>query len=257
MKYTSIDTIVRSVLLQQGKPLHFYIDCLIYGRECLRELYFDDLQVINTVLLDVHTTGNYIDLPCDFVDWVKVGIRVGQMVKPLVQDQSINPLHNYNSSGAIVDYVQSPPDATNLLYTFPISLFWGTTTINEYGESIGRLFGWGAGYESDTFKYLPERNQIQLNESLAVDKIVLEYIGNGMSCDAATQVDVYAMQTITDYIKWQLKENSRSYSDGEKERLRQIYLGQRIILRARKDELTINDMKRIDQRNYMATPKSP
>lgn len=242
--------------MQTGKPLHWYIDCLVYARECFRELSLDDLQVVNTILLTVQADGNYVNLPNDFCDWVKVGVPTGQLVKPLVEQNSINRLHKYNSNGQITNYTNTQQQATDIIYTFPISLFWGTTTINDYGENIGRLFGWGQGYESDTFKYLPERNQIQLCEAISVDQIVLEYIGNGMSCDAATQVDVYAMQTITDYIKWQLKENSRSYGDGEKERLRQIYLGQRVILRARKAGWTTEKIKRIYQKNYMAASKS-
>lgn len=254
MKFTSLDHIIRSTLLQLGKPIHWYVDCMVYSRECFRELTFDDLQVINTQLLTVDESGVFVDLPCDYVDFVKVGIRVGQMVRPLVQSNSINPLHNYNSDGDITTYLANPTDVTNVMYQYPIGLFWGTTTINDYGENIGRLFGWGAGYESDTFKVLPGRNQIQLNESITEGEIVLQYISDGGDCDAATQVDAYAQATITSYIKWQMKCNSRSYGIGDAQYSEMEYNKQRQILRARKNSMTIDDLKRILQKNYIASP---
>lgn len=257
MKFYTVDTIVRNSLLRRGYPLHYYLQGLVYAKDALRQLYLDDLKWINTELCDVITPGNYVDLPCDYVDATKVGIRVGQMIKPLVQSDGINRLHAYDSAGDISTYTdinEDIPDNT-LFYTYPYGLYWGTTVINDYGEDLGRLYGWGAGAEWDTYKILPERCQLQLNESINVDKIIIEYISDGMCGDAASQVNVYAQDAIEAYIFWQFRLNSGSSGIGECQMYEFEYLKQRKILRARMNNLTINDLRRIVQRNYFNAPK--
>lgn len=257
MKFYTVDTIVRNTLLRRGYPLHYYLSALVYAKDALRQLHLDDLRWINTELCDVITPGNYVTLPCDFVDAIRVGLRVGQMIKPLVQSNSINRLHAYDSAGDITTYTninEDDPENT-LIYTYPNGLYWGTTVINDYGEDIGRMYGLGAGAEWDTYTVLPERNQIQLNESIVVNKIIVEYISDGMCGDAASQVDVNAQDAIEAYIFWQFRLNSGSASLGEIDMYHKEYNKQRVILRARKNNLTINDLKRIVQRNYFNAPK--
>ena len=237
--------------------MHFYMDCLIHGREIGREISFDDVAVINTVRLTPNA-GGAIDLPCDFQDVCKLGYQSGQMIVPLVQSNNLNRLINYSSSGEVIPYSNNRTDGlgnpTNLYYTYPVSYFWGITTVNDWGEFTGRLYGWGDDSQ-DTYMIIPERNQIQLNESLCVDFVVLEYINNGMGCDAATRIDAYAMKTITAYIMWQLKEQNRNYNTGEREIARQEYLRQRQILRARLDPITPDVIRRIIHKNYVQAPK--
>lgn len=257
MRFYTVDTIVRNILLRKQYPLHYYLQALVYAKDALRQLHLDDLKWINTELLDVVTPGNYVNLPCDYVDKTKVGIRVGQQVKPLVEQDSLNRLHAYNDQGDISTYNninQDLPDNT-IFYTYPYGLYWGVTVINDYGEDLGRLYGWGAGAQWDTYKVLPERNQIQLNESINVDKIVLEYISDGMCADAASQVDVYAQDAIEAYVFWQFKLNNRTVNLGETQMAEMEYLKQRKILRARKNTLNISDLKRIVQANTYLSPK--
>jgi hypothetical protein len=84
----------------------------------------------------------------------------------------------------------------------------------------------------------------------------MQYIGSGMNADAATQITPYAFETIDAYIMWQMKENSRTYGDGEAERARQLYIAERQILRARLSPLTTEVMKRAMQRATYSSPKS-
>jgi hypothetical protein len=115
----------------------------------------------------------------------------------------------------------------------------------------------GAGSQDDVFSIFPERNQIQLTENLlGCTEVIMQYIGSGMNADAATQITPYAFETIDAYITWQMKENSRTYSDGESERARQLYINERLILRARMSDLTNERLKRAMQRATYASPKS-
>ena len=52
-----------------------------------------------------------------------------------------------------------------------------------------------------------------------------------------------------------MKESTRTYSEGEKERAKQEYIEQRRVLRARMSDLTMERIKRIVAENTYLAPK--
>ena len=134
---------------------------------------------------------------------------------------------------------------------------YAMTTTNFYGEPTGRNFGWAGGIGNDTYKVIKERGIIQLNQYLinSVQNVVVSWIDSGQSADAATHIDIQADDAIKAYINWQMAENSRTYGTGDKERLRQLWIGERVILRARLSDLSIVKMTRIIQKNSIASPR--
>lgn len=254
----TLDAIVRNTLIRKGYSLHHYMQFLVYGAAGIREMYIDDLKVINTKLLTVDTNTSEVELPNDFVDYVQVGIEVGQKVRPLVESKKLNTLPTYTDTFEQTTYLQKQQDSAGnlILYNYMFPLFWNTVTWNDYGENIGRLFGWGNGDAPDTFVVDKARNVIKVNEQLAVDKIVLKYVSDGQSADAITQIPAEAYDTLVKYITWQHKEHCRSYSEGEKQRAKNEYLIARDVLRARKNDLTPEVVLRIFQRNYLAAARS-
>lgn len=239
MIFNSLDSICRSVLLRKNSSLHFYLDCIIAARDCLSILAMDDLRVINTKLLSVNAYGA-IDLPSDFVDETSVDIMVGQKTMKLTPDDSISSLNNFDSSLNIIRYDESASSDMQLIYGW----FGAFGSLNQYGENLGRYFG-GSGDNCYTYKVVRKRNQIQLNEALSIDDAILNYISNGIDADAATKVPPYAVQTIEDYILWQLKEHRRDISEGEKQRAENRYINSRLTLRARNNPLTIDLLRSI------------
>jgi hypothetical protein len=254
----SLDQIVKNVLMRRGYSLHWYIQFMVYSKDCLRELTFDVLRVVNTKLLPVDDY-NAFDLPDDYVDYTRVGVRVGQFIKPLVPNDSINPLNNYSDTFEQETYASESQTDDDELIIYGANNWtgsmWNTTHFNNYGEPVGRFFG-GAGGNGDGFKIVKERGQGQLDESIDVDYIVLEYIGNGQSIDSASQIDPYAQATIEAYILWQMKLNNRTYSAGEAAVAEQEYIKQYKRLVARKSPLTLDVLKRIIHKATYAAPKS-
>lgn len=250
---SSIDNIIRAILLRKSYTIHWYLDALLAARDCLREITFDDLQIINTELVPLNDAFA-AQIPNGAADIVKVGVRVGQFVRPLVRVNNINPME-FMEEGISEPYSDLvAQNSSSIFNSLSTGNFWRTITWNQYGENVGRLFGYNGGY-SDTYQVFPERNEIQCNESIGFDAIVVEYIGDGMNIDAATHIDPYAIATIEAYILWQFKEMNRSYNEGEKERARQLYLKERGILRARKVNWSISAIKRARQRTSYAAPK--
>jgi hypothetical protein len=258
MVFYTLDAITRNYLIRKGYPLHYYMQGLVYSAACLRELTLDDLKIINTKILSVDPNSNQIELPYDYVNYIQIGIEAGQKIQPLVELNSLNSVPAYTSTFQPTTYQTKQTDQNgNLLYYgYLLPLLWNTITWNEYGENIGRLFGWGQGSQPDTFTVIKELGVIQINNDMSIDKIVLKYVSDGQSADAITQIPSEAYDTILTYIAWQFKEHSRSYSEGEKERTRQEYLTARGILRARMNDLTMEKIMRIFQKNYYAAAKS-
>lgn len=248
MRYITLDKIIRRTLLAKRLPLHYYVEFLVHASSCLRELTFDSLRIINTVELELN---DYFaaDIPCDYVDWTKVGIKMGQFVQPITQRDSINRLHAYDSNGDITTY--QDPATWNMDFPFWPG-YWMFQNVDDLGENIGRLYGYNTGIVADGFKILPERNQIQFTESMNTTCVVLEYISDGQTSDNASQVDQYAWSAIEAYINWKRTPNA----DNERSPEARAYANQRRILRARMNQLTVYDIRQILYKNYRASIKS-
>jgi hypothetical protein len=232
--------------------MHYYIQALKSASDCLRELTFDSLQNVNTVPLPISASGA-ADLPCDYVDFVKVGVPYSQYVRPLVQKDSINRLQNKDSSGTPIPY----SNAIDITYGDTVSVppFFESDYINDNGEPLGRLFGFNAGWIQDGFKILRERGQIQVDQQLCATSIYLEYISDGQCSDNATKVHPYAQKTIEAYILWQFKKHSSAYGLQERKIAKDEFSDERRLLRARMNGLTAQDIKRIVRKSYSATIK--
>lgn len=254
MTTITLDKIIRNYLLRRGYSLHYYLESLVYAKDCLRELSFDDLHIINTRLLTVNTTSNTVVLPEDYVDFCVVGVQVGQNVRPLVLNEKINRLRNYDDDFNAEPFGTPPTNSNPVYYNYLYSYYWNITTFNEYGEFTGRLYGYPGVY-TDTFNIIKERNEIQLNENLVVEEIVLEYISNGLDASSISKITPYAQATIEAYIMWQHKLNNRSYNNQDRQLAEMEYKKQRTILRARMSNLTIEEVKRIRYRTSTAVQK--
>jgi hypothetical protein len=213
---------------------------------------------------------------------VKIGVENGQFVKPLVQRNGMNNLNNYEpilgsdiftppfddtfeSAGkSIFDQTFDSTFQTENKIMFPENMygsmwpqsFWRGYTVrwNDHLEFTGRYFGARVD-RSDSFKVIPERNEIQLHNNIQANDIVLEYISDGSAIDNATQINPYAKATLEAYINWKYKENNRSYSEGERDRAQRQFDHQHRILRGRMNDMTMSDLRAIIYRNTSGAPK--
>lgn len=253
MTVTSLDSIVKSILMKRGYPMQYYIDFMVYAASGLRELSMDEnIQTLRRMVMPVDQTTFTAPLPDDYLDYVKVFARSNQYMRPLVEDNSLSLVPNYDSSFAVQPYDEgiASDSSTNQegLYNANLSGYWWMVNWDVYGENTGRQFG-GVSTYTDTFKINKAANEIKLNENLVITEVVIEYIGNGMDADSATHIDQYAQATIEAYAIWQYYLHSRSYSAGESELMYQKYIQERLILRARLSDLSLEVLKRMIQKN--------
>lgn len=254
MTVISLNQIVCNLLLRRRYPMQYYIDFLVYAKDGLATIAKDEEILAARYRVLTLNDNHAIELPTDYLDYVSVSIRIGQYLRPLVEDDQLDLVPNYDSNFDIQPYTQGVATDANQQATYYngfLTPLWFMVNWNAFGENTGRLFG-GVGSQVDTFKVNKARNEIKINESLAYTEYVLQYVSNGMDADSATHIDWYAKDALEAYCMWQFKENNRTYSAGEAEAERQKYIDQRKILRAELSDLTMDKLKRIVQKNSIA-----
>lgn len=242
---SKVDSIVRQVLLEKNLSMHFYIRLLSWGLDCLKELELDVIGKVKTVERTVDSLGR-VKLPCDYVDWVRVGMVQGQHVLRMgetdtyarqlrMQDGMYAP---YGDSKYSSEYIWSSPYVQD----------W----FDKNGEFRGRGFG-GNGTRTDTFMVLDGEMQVDNNYSEG-DVITLDYIGYD-TANASSYVPKYAESTIRSYMEYKYVcslPKSNPYDKGSAER---TYQNEYRKLVARVSPLDIEAIRRIKDRNFKQTVK--
>lgn len=250
MKLYTLDKIVRSALMDRNYSMHWYLQFLQYGIDALRTLNFDVLQNIKSIRLPINS---YMaaTLPCDFVDYVRVGDEMGQYISPWGEKRdSFNRLNNFNSYGDKIAY--GDIEAANGLLPSDWDGSWYTNNVNDKGENLGRIFNNIPSFK-DSFVILKERNEIQLDTSYGGSEIVLDYITDGVSSDASTSIHPYAIDCIKAFIFWKMKDHSRSYNLGERQISKDEFYNQLRLLRSRMNSIDTNDIIRSLAKYYGPT----
>lgn len=252
MLISNLDTIVRRGLLEDGLPIHWYSEFLYHGASCIRELSFDSLQIINAANLPVGDYGE-INWPDDYVDDVSVCIPISGELSALPKQDWITPLRIHDTtSGAFVPYTTTPStdEADNTFFGFPgaWSYYW---QVNDFGEPTGGFYGANGGTRQG-YKVIRERRQLQLTDNFIGSNVVLLYISDGQNADSASQVDVMAFAVIRAYTEWKRSPNR----DNENSPEGRTFYNQRRLFRARKNNLTLTDIRNVYRTHYHATLKS-
>lgn len=253
MIYANLDMISRRCLLENGRPIHYYLEYLLHASACVRELTKDTLKIINTVRVPVN---DYFacDIPMDCVSKGILGVAIpaGAMLQPVSKNDSINPLRVNDSSGNFTTYSQIAEDQSgDAIYYGGVGWYW-YWNVSDYGEPTGRYFGAGGGASQNGYKVVEERRQIQFTETFTSDEVVIMYISSGQSVDNASQVDFMAWGAIQAYIDWKRSPNAANEFSPEG----RTYYNQRRLLRANLSDLTIADIKEVLRKNYKATIKN-
>ncbi len=250
MKLYTLDNIVRSALMDRGYPMHWYLQFLQYGIDALRGLNFDVLQNMKSIRLNVNSY-KAATLPCDYVDYVRVGNELGQYIYPWVEKRdSFNRLNKFNSDGDKVAY--GDIEAVNGLLPSDWEGFWYTNYVNDKGEHLGRIFNNFPSFR-ESFVILRERNEIQLDDSFEGTQIVMDYISDGLTSDASTAIHPYAIDCIKAYIYWKMKEHSRAYNLSERQLAKDEYYNQLRLLRGRMNGIDTTDIIKSLARYYGPT----
>lgn len=245
---TKLDSIVRNVLLQKNLPMQYYIRLLSWGLDALREIELDAVGGIKTVDLPVDNLKQ-VKIPCDYVDWVRVGTKSGQYVLNAGVTNRFNRAINM-VDGVITPY-GAPPNSTQVAdFDYPFLEHW----YNDHGEALGRVYG-GLGTHQDEFMVIPERGVIQMNTNFIEDSIiVLDYIYFDEG-SASSYVHRYAEAVVQAYIEYKFVCHLPKSSPYEKREAMSIYDNEVRKFYARTNDLTPESVERIKDRRFKQSPR--
>jgi hypothetical protein len=247
MRWNNLDTLVKGLLLKEQKPLHFYLQFLTYACSGLSKLNVHTLKHVNTKMLPV-TAYKAVQIPVDYVDWVQVGFKVGERVRPLIYDDSLNSLNNYGADGRKAVHDNTLPDGTTVDMYKDDSWYVDNVLDTPY-------FGRRTDRDDWKFKVLPHRGEhgeIQLSADFPYNFVILDYITDGLEADAATKIDPLAVPALEKFIMWQIKLHSRTANEGEKREAERRFNDEHRLLRAAKNNLTRDEILHAVRSGYNA-----
>jgi len=249
MRLYTLDDIVNGYLVKKNKSIHYYVEYLAHAVDALREISLDTMKVVRTVKLPVNSYKAVV-LPCDYVDWVKVGFARGQYNVEMSQRGSFNRMNNVDDTGRKVVFSDVLwEDDLNVWEWDGYAYGWAT---NDKGEILGRFFNNNAGTTPNSFKVLRERGEIQLDNRFTADYVILEYIGDGLDGDASTEVHPYSISTIEAYIAWKTSRNADNIQSPEGYN----FFNNHRLLRARMNDISLLDIQRSKEKGYKAIAKN-
>lgn len=203
MTLTTVDSIVRRALMEMGRTIHWYVFALGYALDEIKGLSTSgQMPALKSVVLQVGQF-NEVDLPDDYVTYVKVGILNGIYVLPGIENPAIAIHPNINQSGQQIPFPSPATSSTD----YPNSTF-----IEDYeGAYAGGVFNASDGTRRFEFREAIDRGQIQFSTFVAEGtSVVLEYIGYDTG-NASSLVHPAFERPIIDYIKWNM--NSKSLTE--------------------------------------------
>ena len=212
-----------------------------YALRGIREFGFDMTHNVKTVMLDVNQDLGTVDLPCDYVDMVKLG-QLGNdgLIYVFAENKNMNILPD-QPADAIPDY----------LLGFDSYVFRNFI----YESTVGRLYGLGGGQGACEYRINYPENRIEISLLSDTTQVVLEYISDEAKSDNPV-VPVYAEQALRAYVYYRVIERKSSVPLGEKQRARAEYYNERRLANARLKSFNKFDALSTSRRNFKLSPKA-
>jgi hypothetical protein len=224
--------VVDAYLQAQGLPDNMWNRCYTMGTDCLVEVGMDISSIPKPVELPLNEADNTCDLPCDFLNYINIGI-VGWdgTIFGMGRNNDINLTKYYNNCGA-----PAMPPVPNLTVG-QLGNIWGnmgnpTYLANHWrnGENTGGYFNVGGHNTIGGYNINYNTNQIVFQglRFPNVKSIHLEYIADIDAQGNDYLVHPFLLETVKAWIYWKYIQRDRNYGIGEKQ------LAENAFLRARK-----------------------
>lgn len=211
---TTINYVVMSVLnrLRDYSMRHYshLEQVLIEGYKDLNLWHLDNIEVVYLRMSEAKT----VDVPGDFVDWLKIGIPMHGKLRVLTNNDSILFPRTF-SDGA-------PVGNTDDTYGGISENIYFTDHYRD-GQFVGGLYGMPGAADQAFYRFDREKRTIIFSGSIPRGEIVLEYISTGVKLQGTTVIPQEAVSALRAYALWQLIEDDPKVGAGQKERKKEQY----------------------------------
>lgn len=259
-QYYTIDAVVKSAMTDIGETTtHMYQLFLKYALEQLREMNIEFSREIKTVSLPMNTYKS-VDLPEDCIDWIKIGIQVGERIFTMGVQSDLALLNDVDDCGnPIANLPQAPFDEkpNGINFNNYGGYWFNNFTNNSSGTaSNGRLFGFGGGIPSrGLYRIDRERRQIRFDDSVTTTNIYLEYISDGFHPTDATYVNPLCFEYLRTAIHFRRVDGDDNASQALKYEKSEKMWYAKLAAAGRMGDLVIQDIINSSRLGYRLTNK--
>jgi len=202
MAKVGLKTIIAELIDAKDSGSHEFRRLYNIGVRGIREFNTDVVGTFTTKLLDVNPNKT-VTLPDDYITYSKVGV-INEKNEILTLRLN-NQLSNYNDGHIFnADRFEGVPKITSVTnpsvpYSYPYiyyNFFIANQSFNLFG--IG-----GGGQNIGEYKFDDECGVIILSPGFRYEKVLLEYLSDGMDCDCDDyMVDSRAAEAMLAYMRW-------------------------------------------------------
>jgi len=200
----SLAYIVSSVMTDIGvSDERHYVRFLKWAIDGYRKMNLHGLMpTIKTVELDVNKATNTVDLPEDYMDYIKVGVCINGRLINFDLNNNIcgNGENNCPCEPHVIQQALTDTDGVYLDYNTTWEFY--NSRVNN-GIYTAGLYGVGAGFNGGGYKIDLQNHRIIFDSYVNADTITLEYRSTGIADDGSAKVDEGAIESLVNYVNYQ------------------------------------------------------
>jgi len=170
-----------------------------------------------------------VNLPNDFIDYLKIGINHnGTVITLSMNDNMAFPRADCLEECGCETPKTNSDDVSktvSILGSKYIDPGYGYYFAEHYrnGQYVGEMYGMGGGVSFAQFRVDDANRQIAIDKFLPNKEIILEYKSSGISQDGSTVVPRESVEALRAYIHWQLSWYSTKIPAVQKQQFQQQY----------------------------------
>lgn len=229
---------------------------LYQARRAFRELYFDVMQEIRGIELDLSPTL-MVTLPPDFINYVRISwVDENGQLHPMAVDDKMSMAqvylqdHNYellfDDGGCVLQSHNTGLDVNDAdTQSAEARRKYQICQTFEPNRDFSNVFVNGRVRLNKSEGY------IQFGSEVFGKSVVLEYISDGLftGCEGRPEADLrihkFAESAVLDYIYYELIKNRRNVPANEKQRARREYFNNRRLAKRRLNTLRKDEMLQV------------
>ena len=185
------------------------------------ECFSEDMAIFHTgvgneVIYTHMSAAKVVNLPADFIDWLKIGVPINGKFRVITKHDGILFPRTFDDTAEAVGNMDAD-DSEGISNC----IFFSDHFRN--GQFIGGLYGLPGGIDTSYFRIDYENRQIVFSGETDRSEVVIEYVSTGLKPDGSSLIPRQCVAPIRNYILWQREENDPRVPYNEKERKKREY----------------------------------
>lgn len=237
----------------------------VYSKRGLRELGFDMLKRIKSILLPLNTSTMSVDLPDDYVNYIRIG-TVGSdgLFYIFGENKSVTAMLRYDYENDGVTPIDTDGDGVNdrvdakdvtVMGNLPYAEWDSNQYLNDKvigGQ--GGLYGYGGAHREAYFRINNEQNRIELSTPFQYDEVAIEYVADE-ALAANLTVHPYVVDALDKWVYNEIVSRSSYVPNNEKNRAERVYLDALKKANSRMRSFTKDEAIATNRKQFRLSPK--